>query len=97
MLSVDAIVNIGWSRASWGNGPWNDNAFVPIAELTGIQATANIGSVTIDGEINVGWGRGLWGNQVWGLPNEGAVPTGIANVCNSWQRINIESSKYWLG
>ena len=43
---LDAIVNTGWSRASWGNGPWNDNAFVPIAELTGMEMQQQtIGSV----------------------------------------------------
>ena len=68
-VSVDAIVNIGWSRASWGNGPWNDNAFVPIAELTGIQAMANIGSVTIDGEINVA------GAEVYGVTKYGVYQT----------------------
>ena len=55
-VTATAIVNTGWGRAS-GNGPWNDNAFVPIADLTGIQMTAAIGTVTATAEVSAGWGR----------------------------------------
>ena len=40
--TITAIVNTGWGRIEWGNGPWNDNAFVPIAELTGMEMSASL-------------------------------------------------------
>ena len=64
-VTATAIVNVGWGRIEWGNGPWNDNAFVPIASLTGMEMTAAIGTVTATAEVNAGWGRAAWGDQVW--------------------------------
>ena len=59
-------------------GQWtlDDNAFVPIASLTGMEMTA-IGTVTATAEVNAGWGRAAWGDQVWGLPSNIGSPTGI--------------------
>jgi hypothetical protein len=77
--TIDANVELGWSREAWGQQVWGDNENFVQVDLTGIGLTASLGSVTINAEVNTGWGRANWGDLSWGVSfsNQTVQPTGI--------------------
>ena len=47
-------MSVGWSRSGWNEGPWGQPASVPISfTITGVSATASIGSVTEVEQANI--------------------------------------------
>ena len=55
------VVETGWGRNTWGYQSWGDT---PIVDITGVSATASVGSVEI--ELRPGWGTLTWGQNGWG-------------------------------
>jgi len=55
------VTEVGWGRDTWSSQAWGDT---PIAQLTGVSATASVGSVEI--ELRPGWGTLTWGQNGWG-------------------------------
>ena len=70
-----------WGSQTWGYQNWGtlgDND-VP---LTGISASANIGTLTTDTEVNKGWGSDTWGTETWGISGLLVSVTGISLSAN---------------
>ena len=65
-----------WGSQTWGYENWGTlgDAVVP---LTGISASANLGSPLIDTEVNTGWGSDTWGTETWGQSGLLVDVTGI--------------------
>jgi len=72
--TINAEVNEGWGRLTWGEEAWSIGGDV-IA--TGQELSTNLNSVTIDNEINIGWGSDTWGFETWGISGQNADVTGI--------------------
>ena len=55
------VVETGWGRNTWGYQSWGET---PIIDITGVSATASVGSVEV--EVRPGWGTLTWGQNGWG-------------------------------
>jgi len=71
-----------WGALTWNTGSWNAQNG-DTAEITGLQTTTAINSVTIDAQINEGWGRSTWNSATWN-----AAPSAFITI--SGQQINVE-------
>ena len=70
-----------WGSQTWGYENWGTLGD-QIVSLTGVSASANLGSPSIDTEVNVGWGSDTWGFETWGISGQNADVTGIALSSN---------------
>ena len=70
-----------WGSQTWGYENWGTLGDQTVS-LTGISASANLGSPLIDTEVNVGWGSDTWGFETWGISGQNADVTGIALSSN---------------
>jgi hypothetical protein len=70
-----------WGSQTWGYENWGTLGDLTVS-LTGISASANLGSPLIDTEVNVGWGSDTWGFETWGISGQNADVTGIALSSN---------------
>ena len=76
-VTIDAEINTGWGRNSWGLLNWGQAIGGAEVSVTGVSSTTSAGSVTATGLVELGWGRGSWGNRVWG-DTFSALPSGVA-------------------
>jgi hypothetical protein len=70
-----------WGSQTWGYENWGTLGDQSVS-LTGISASANLGSPLIDTEVNTGWGSDTWGFETWGISGQNADVTGIALSLN---------------
>ena len=99
--TTDPIVT-GWGAKSW-NEPgttWNDLGEQQV-NLTGVEATLSVGSVSISAEINQGWGQDPWGNETWGESGmlvELTAPDAMSSfvgVGNTWNKGSWGQGQGW--
>ena len=99
--TTDPIVT-GWGAKSW-NEPgttWNDLGEQQV-NLTGVEATLSVGSVSISAEINKGWGQDTWGNETWGQSGmlvELTAPDAMSSfvgVGNTWNKGSWGQGQGW--
>ena len=99
--TTDPIVT-GWGAKSW-NEPgttWNDLGEQQV-NLTGVEATLSVGSVSISAEINKGWGQDTGGNETWGQSGmlvELTAPDAMSSfvgVGNTWNKGSWGQGQGW--
>ena len=70
-----------WGSQTWGYQNWGTLGDQTVT-LTGISASANIGTLTTDTEVNKGWGSDTWGTETWGISGLLVSVTGISLSAN---------------
>ena len=70
-----------WGSQTWGYENWGTLGDQNVS-LTGISASANVGTLTTDTEVNKGWGSDTWGTETWGISGLLVEVTGISLSAN---------------
>ena len=91
---------LGWGAQAWNDSEWGELNDA-VVSLTGVSATASVGSPTIDAQIAIGWGQDGWGVENYGasgLVVELEAPDAITSVVgsgNAWNNGSWGEPQGW--
>ena len=90
---------LGWGAQAWNDSEWGELNDA-VVSLTGVSATASVGSTTISAQIAIGWGQDGWGVENYGesgLVVELEAPDAIqSNISvNAWNEASWGEGQGW--
>ena len=78
-----------WGALTWNTGTWNSqNGIAP--EISGLQVTSSVNSVTVDANISTSWGRSTWNSAAWN-----AAPSAFVTINGQQLEVEIDLGVGW--
>ena len=87
--AANTVSSNSWGVLKWNQGTWNfqnGNA----SEISGLQASTAINSVTVNAQINTGWGRSTWNSATWNN-----APSATVSITGQQVEVEIDLGVGW--